>query len=221
VSVVETLRVFHHGSEYSAAMNMAIDEALLLELPVPAVRFYGWRQPAISFGYFSRFADVEGHAAERELVRRWTGGGIVFHGTDLTYSFTVPFSHPLFREPALQIYTKLHRAIENALRDAGIAAALADAPAPRVSDACFANAVRADVLVNGRKVAGAAHRRSRAGLLHQGSIQVEHLAADFARIFASKICPAFETPEVDADLIGRARSIADQKYGTREWLMRR
>src|SRR2546423_1117404 len=41
----------------------------------------------------------------------------------------------------------------------------------RYSDNCFANPVRADVLLDGRKIAGAAQRRTTRGLLHQGSIQ--------------------------------------------------
>jgi hypothetical protein len=36
---------------------------------------------------------------------------------------------------------------------------------------CFANPVRADVMTDGRKIAGAAQRRTRRGLLQQRSIQ--------------------------------------------------
>ena len=65
----------------------------------------------------------------------------------------------------------LHDAIREALKRNGIEATLANSVSPKVSEDCFANAVRADVISEGRKIAGAAHRRSRAGLLHQGSIQ--------------------------------------------------
>ena len=71
-------------------MNMAIDEALLETAVIPTIRFYRWRSPALSFGYFGKFSDVAIYAAERDLVRRWTGGGIVFHGDDLTYSIVIP-----------------------------------------------------------------------------------------------------------------------------------
>ena len=83
-------------SLHSAAMNMAIDEALLESATVPSVRFYGWHSPALSFGYFGRFSDVAIYASERDLVRRWTGGGIVFHGDDITYSIALPSSDPAF-----------------------------------------------------------------------------------------------------------------------------
>ncbi len=67
-------------------MNMAIDEALLEYATVPAIRFYRWHFPALSFGYFGKFRDVVDYVSARDLVRRWTGGGMVFHGEDLTYS---------------------------------------------------------------------------------------------------------------------------------------
>src|SRR5437867_4217598 len=84
------LDVCHDLAAHSAAMNMAIDETLLKSVAVPSIRFYRWQSPALSFGYFGRFADVAIYAGERDLVRRWTGGGIVFHGDDLTYSIVTP-----------------------------------------------------------------------------------------------------------------------------------
>ncbi|MBO0695264.1 MAG: hypothetical protein J2P56_04085, partial [Verrucomicrobia bacterium] len=52
------LDVYREAGAHSAAMNMAIDEALLAHATVPAIRFYRWKSPALSFGYFGRFADV-------------------------------------------------------------------------------------------------------------------------------------------------------------------
>ena len=76
-----------------AAMNMAVDEAMLLsqkEQPNPTLRFYTWSSPAFSFGYFQDIAsevDVEMCRADGiELVKRMTGGGTVVHGWDLTYT---------------------------------------------------------------------------------------------------------------------------------------
>ncbi len=96
MSIFAALDVYHDIAPRSAAMNMAIDEALLESARVPSVRFYRWQSPALSFGYFGRFADVADYADERDLVRRWTGGGIVFHGEDLTYSIVIPANDPVF-----------------------------------------------------------------------------------------------------------------------------
>src|SRR5438132_1891082 len=96
-------------------MNMAIDEALLEHASSPSIRFYRWDHPALSFGYFGKFADVANYSTERDLVRRWTGGGIVFHGDDLTYSIVVPASDSVFTESAISIYENVHLALSNAL----------------------------------------------------------------------------------------------------------
>ncbi len=96
MSIFAALNVYHDIAPRSAAMNMAIDEALLESAAAPSIRFYRWESPALSFGYFGRFADVADKASECDLVRRWTGGGIVFHGEDLTYSIVIPANEPVF-----------------------------------------------------------------------------------------------------------------------------
>jgi len=184
------LEICRDATPRSAAVNMAIDEALLETAKVPSIRFYRWNSPALSFGYFGKFADVANYAPRRDLVRRWTGGGIVFHGDDLTYSIVIPANDPAFSESSMLIYEKIHCALRSALLANGERAELA--PVAGVVDAgaaiidrgytCFANPVRADVMVNGRKVAGAAQRRTRGGLLHQGSIQ---LATGWVRVAAT------------------------------------
>ena len=90
------VHAYQDASARSAAMNMAIDEALLEHATVSSIRFYRWHSPALSFGYFGKFSDVAIYEAERDLVRRWTGGGIVFHGDDLTYSIVIPLGDPAF-----------------------------------------------------------------------------------------------------------------------------
>src|SRR6478609_4312388 len=95
------LTIYHDERPHSGAMNMAIDEALLETVVVPSIRFYRWRSPALSFGYFGRFSDVARYAAQRDLVRRWTGGGIVFHGDDVTYSIVIPMSDAVFDESSI------------------------------------------------------------------------------------------------------------------------
>src|SRR5437764_9514148 len=159
------LHVYDDLEPKAAALNMAVDEALLADATVPILRFYRWRKPSLSFGYFGVYSEVFRQGKEREIVRRWTGGGIVPHGDDLTYSVIIPASHPVFAQSSREIYAALHDAIRRALAANGVDAFLADSAAPKVSENCFANAVRADLMSAGRKIAGAAHRRSRAGLL--------------------------------------------------------
>ncbi len=247
------LDIYYDDDQHSAAMNMAIDEALLDSVAIPSIRFYRWQSPALSFGYFGKFTDVADYLGERDLVRRWTGGGIVFHGEDLTYSIAIPTSDLAFAQSSMLIYEKVHRALAGALVANGEHVELApvagvvDAGAAKlakgtgVSDpgynidrgySCFANPVRADVILNGRKIAGAAQRRTRRGLLQQGSIQLaigrvlptggdvdlgNGLAQRFARALAEARCEK----SLDKSLMERAEKIAEQKYGTDSWLRRR
>jgi len=239
------LRVYHDTASRSAALNMAIDEALLECAEIPSIRFYRWDHAALSFGYFARFAEVASYAKERELVRRWTGGGIVFHRDDLTYSIVIPASDAAFSDSTMSIYEKVHRALRDALASDGKRTELATVAAvcdrriqinsavtDRRYNDCFANPVHADVLVNGQKVAGAAQRRTRTGLLQQGSIQLAtgrvrptgghvDLGNGLAGRFASKLSDRCVEKFLDKRLIKRAREIAAQKYETAAWLQKR
>jgi lipoate-protein ligase A len=273
----ERLTVYQDFTPRSAAMNMAIDEALLEIAKIPSIRFYQWKSPALSFGYFGRFADVGGYAAGRDLVRRWTGGGIVFHGDDLTYSIIIPARDAMFAESSAFIYAAIHSALRDALSIQGQRAELAPAAEAAVTDCenssgadrsynpsscshapvarptahwsvrddgpqgrgysrhlCFANPVRADLMIDDRKIAGAAQRRTRAGLLHQGSIQLAtgrvRVAAatghvdpgnGLAERFARDLSANCVGRKLDDDILNRAQEIAARKYETAAWLHRR
>lgn len=221
LSIFCALDVYNDTDARIGSMNMAIDEALLESVQVPSLRLYRWDHPALSFGYFGHYADVSTYAPERDLVRRWTGGGIVLHGNDLTYSIVIPALDPSFAGSPISIYPAVHGAIRNALLATGREAELAREESPKTSEACFANPVRADVLVNGQKVAGAAQRKTRAGLLQQGSIQHVDLVEDFGPRFAAELSNEPIAKELDDVILNRAAEIAAQKYATSAWLHKR
>ena len=232
-SLFEELDVYTDMSPRSAAMNMAIDEALLESAAIPSIRLYRWQSRALSFGYFGKFSDVAIHASERDLVRRWTGGGIVFHGEDLTYSIVIPASDPAFRQRSLAIYERIHRALAHALNAIGEHAVVAGGVDPgglsvamragvnAAGYSCFANPVSADVMIDGRKIAGAAQRRTRRGLLQQGSIQGVNLDNRFANRFANALSPNCSRFEITEEISQQAQELAQQKYGTDNWLRKR
>jgi lipoate-protein ligase A len=157
-----------------SAWNMALDEALLhsvANIGRPMLRFYGWNEPAATFGYFQKFADIAAWTPLRPLIRRPTGGGLVPHDADWTYSVIIPPPHPWYELRAAESYLQLHRWVAAALRAANIPADLAPAARKEIPGQCFAGAEQHDILLNGRKIAGAAQRRAREGLLIQGSVQ--------------------------------------------------
>jgi lipoate-protein ligase A len=269
MSMFAALDVYYDAAAHSAAMNMAIDEALLDFATVPCVRFYRWHSPALSFGYFGRFSDVAAYAPARDLVRRWTGGGLVFHGEDLTYSIVIPAGDAVYGESSTVIYEKVHRALCDALNANGqravvtgrvdpgrVAVAMRATVVPPLRDErrnsekgdlpfqivgrrtgdrrslvsavtnrryndCFANPVRADVLIDGRKVAGAAQRRTRHGLLQQGSIQGIDVGNTLAERFACALSGEHSERRVGQEILNRARELTLQKYRTHSWLRKR
>ncbi len=224
------LDVYREAGADSAPMNMAIDEALLDRATVPTIRFYRWQSPALSFGYFGRFVDVADYQRERDLVRRWTGGGIVFHGDDITYSIVIPFRDAAFAESSISIYEKIHWALADALSEIGEDAVVAGGVDPggiavatraAVSGSgynCFRNPVRSDVMMDGRKIAGAAQRRTRRGLLQQGSIQGIDVCDNLTEEFAQALSSNCREQKIDIETSKRARELTQQKYGSEGWL---
>ena len=156
------------------AFNMALDEALLEAAASAAsavLRFYAWKQPAASFGYFQKIADLESITLLRPLVRRTTGGGLVPHDRDWTYSIIIPPGHDWYELRAPESYERAHRWIQYAFALLGVVTELAPCCRKEVPGQCFVGYERSDGLWSGRKIAGAAQRRTRSGLLIQGSVQ--------------------------------------------------
>lgn len=204
---------------HAAPLNMAIDEALLHhQAEQPALRIYRWRDPAVSFGYFGPVAEAERVAAGRAMVRRWTGGGIVEHGEDVTYTLIVPRGHDFLQRGAPESYRLIHEVIGGLLENDGVRATVVPVVDSRGEGECFASPVQYDLVAGGRKIAGAAQRRTRWGLLHQGSIRVHAplvgLAEKLAAVFGGKVSRGPVPDEVQRS----AEILAGTKYGTDEWL---
>lgn len=163
-----------------AVANMAADLLLLEKYPQPdRVRYrpFAWSVPAYTFGVSQKWetyrALVPGHM---QLVRRATGGGLVSHLSDWTFALVIPDGHPLCEADAMASYAAVHQALANALQAQGQPVTLVPLPsgdrAFQAPDNCAQRAepndlVRAD---DGRKVAGAAQKRTRHGLLIEGYV---------------------------------------------------
>jgi lipoate-protein ligase A len=162
--------------------NMEEDLLLLYRNPFPdsvILRHYGWEFPCWTCGYSQKFAFVQKTTGgnEKTIFRRATGGGIVPHANDWTFSLVIGGQHPAFKNPPRELYSQVHKVIVETLLGFDIPATLhccgddiANAtPAPE----CFRSPVLSDVLhsVTGEKIAGAAIKKTRNGILLQGSVQ--------------------------------------------------
>jgi lipoate-protein ligase A len=193
-----------------AAWNMALDEALLrtaAQRGRPLLRVYGWMKPAVSIGYFQKFpAELAG---SYEVVRRPTGGGLVYHGEDTTFTVVTPPGHELHRLHTADAYRRIHETIA---RIAG-AKLHGAGNVPQASYECFQRPVPGDVMMDGRKFAGGAQRRSKDGLLHQGSIAGKIDTKQLREAFGFEFCD-YELP---AEVQTLAGLLASEKYRTDVW----
>jgi lipoyl(octanoyl) transferase len=163
-----------NSGKCAAAFNMALDEALLenaARLGKPILRFYGWTEPAATFGYFQKFSEVEAATQLRPLIRRPTGGGIVPHDADWTYSAVFPPGHEWHSLKAEESYRRIHDWLRLAFAELKIETELAPCCKKSLPGQCFSGHEKSDLLWRGKKIAGAAQRRNKLGLLIQGSIQ--------------------------------------------------
>ena len=226
-----------------AAFNMALDEALLenaARLGAPVLRFYGWTQPAATFGYFQKFSEVAAATHLRPLIRRPTGGGIVPHDADWTYSAIFPPGHEWHSLKAEESYRRIHDWLRLALAELKIETELAACckkltPVCRSrgdethsekrlltsspTSACFTGHEKFDLLWHGKKIAGAAQRRNKLGLLIQGSVQPPPMPLpratfhDAMRLVAEKsFGVSWQDFPGDGGLRAAAEKLAAEKY---------
>jgi lipoate-protein ligase A len=170
---------------------MAIDEALLLSFDpatsLPLLRLYGWQPPAISLGRFQDAARVLNldrcHTAGVPVVRRITGGGVIYHADELTYSIvcaphhlpsatSINDSFRLLTSFLLIFYTHLGLAPRYA------ADVCPDQQLGQRTPFCFAGKESYDILVKGKKIGGNAQRRLKEVVFQHGSIPLKNRAEE-------------------------------------------
>jgi lipoate-protein ligase A len=170
----------------NAAVNMAIDEAIFLntlkkEGP-PTLRIYGWKPAAYSLGYFQdASSELDLEACRRDdvaYVRRMTGGGIIYHHQELTYSLTCR-KEDIDAKDIKQSFKKLCSFLIKTYEKMGLKAAYADeiglikADEREFSSFCFAANEACDIIIKGRKIGGNAQRRRKGVIFQHGSIPLK------------------------------------------------
>jgi len=195
---------------------MAIDQALLETTLKPVLRVYRWDQPSISFGYSHSWEALKPTLPPWPVVRRWTGGGVVWHDEDTTYSLIVPISDPWSQTRPLDSYRLIHQSLADGLEHGSLAGDEDRLEGPR----CFESPALFDIMRDGHKVAGAGQRRNRQGLLHQGSIRLP-LGTEFWQRWATVIAREVTSLTAPAvEVLARAEELVVTRYGTIEWLER-
>lgn len=166
----------------SAFENMAVDEAVFRETikneKSPTLRFYGWRRPTVSIGYFQELKSEINFDRCRlsgvDVVRRMTGGKAVYHHDEVTYSLSACRSETLFPDDIAGTYEIISLCLARGLSLLEINAQLAkpDGPAKKthMMSCCFSIPSGNELLVAGKKICGSAQMRTHNGFLQHGSL---------------------------------------------------
>lgn len=201
-------------------MNMAVDQAWLEQSDLPVLRVYTWDQPTVTIGYAQNLAKLQDALPGWPVIRRWTGGGVVMHQEDFTYSVIVPASHPWAETPAVESYRVIHGSLAESLSAHGHPGCRLALPEDLVDGPfCFVAPALHDVIRGPVKVAGAGQRRGRLGFLHQGSVQQVRIAQEFwpqwAAQLAREVVVVRELPEKVRE---RAVELAEKRFSLPQWL---
>ena len=214
-----------------AALNMAFDETLLdfvEKLGAPILRLYRWQEPAATFGYFQKFSEIEAWTPLRPLIRRPTGGGLVPHDRDWTYTVVAPPGSDWYALRAEASYQRVHDWVRRAFVSLKQETTLSDCCVKEAPGRCFAGAEKFDLLWQGQKIAGAAQRRNKLGLLIQGSVQNQPPGArrtdwEAAMLHVASTTWSAEWSELNpsAEMLQHAERLRAEKYSRPEYNQRR
>ena len=194
--------------------NMAIDEAMFFEyasgnIP-PTLRIYSWNPPALSLGHVQdpkRELNLSNCQKEDiSFVRRITGGGVIFHHNELTYSIVCSLDDIKAQDRSVRgVYRRLSSFLIEAYAELGLLAQYSidhaktnNLPVPsnetlaqRRDHFCFASNELYDIVINGKKLGGNAQRRKKNLIFQHGSIPLK-LDLKEAISFMQIIPPALE-----------------------------
>jgi lipoate---protein ligase len=238
------IRVLETGYR-SAAVNMAIDEALIESIDEsPVFRVYGWRPAAVSIGYFQSIRDeVDIEKCSEigvDIVRRLTGGGAVLHEFELTYSFITK----RYPQNIMESYLWICEALLMSIKRLGFNASFVPLN---------------DVVINGKKVSGSAQTRRRGVLLQHGTVLLnvdvdkmfsilkvpsekirdkiikdvkqrvtslegitfDDMASSLKTSFATKFDARLVSDFLSTNEVSRAKCLTEEKFSSKEWNFRR
>ncbi|HXF28692.1 MAG TPA: lipoate--protein ligase family protein, partial [Chlamydiales bacterium] len=160
------------GSQ-TAEWQMERDRELIANLSyltAPLIRFYEWHTPSITYGCFIDPTEyLRREISGFELAKRPTGGGILFHLNDFAFTVAVPHSHPRFSPNVLDNYRWINETVVKAISKCDDCDAITLQPKSvekaSLRHFCMATPTQYDLLLNGKKVGGAAQRKTNFGFV--------------------------------------------------------
>lgn len=178
---MKTFKLIQSGSN-NAEYNMALDEQIFnryLDDGVGVFRIYGWEEPSFTYGFSQRpqeEIDLERCAADGiQVAKRITGGGILFHDDEITYSFVCGKDDISEPQGVFVAYRQICKFLIRFYESLGLAPGFAletkdfkQKCAPH--ELCSAAYEKYDIVITGRKIGGNAQKRKRQVVFQHGSI---------------------------------------------------
>jgi lipoate-protein ligase A len=159
--------------------NMAVDEYLYQQAQkkqATYIRFYTWLRPTASLGCSQEVSRVinlkECRRRGVDVVRRMTGGKMVLHHLEVTYSVSSGETD-VFTSTLEGSYRLISEALMKGLELMGLEPSLASSTSSayaRSNLPCFAYPARNEIEIRGKKIIGSAQKRSGSDFIQHGSI---------------------------------------------------
>ncbi len=213
--------------------QMAADEIMCDSLPEKFIlRFYNWKEPGITFGYSQRYNFVMDTLSKETkqntpLIRRPTGGGVVHHEKDLTFSFIFHYPEEFFKP--LEIYNRIHNAIniQYALSGRKFDVFKEEKTNYDINNPvmdCFKKPVDMDILHNGKKALGGALRKFGDYTLYQASLQIDKARENevfHKNIIANALSKEFNidwlSEKLNTERLSKLKELVQSKFMSDEW----
>ncbi len=161
----------------SAKINMATDDALISSFDnndMPILRVYHWTK-SFTIGVSQNFSSYSfSNEYNGDYAKRVTGGGVLFHGHDLSYSLVIP-TELLKSYNIKQSYEMICYFLLNFYKKLGLKTSFAkddEAVSLSKNEFCQVGFEAYDILVNGQKIGGNAQRRTKKVIFQHGSIPI-------------------------------------------------
>jgi lipoate-protein ligase A len=183
----------------SAASNMALDEEIFKGYSgdgIGVLRLYRWQKPAFTYGFSQNpesQIDLSACLADGVgVARRITGGGVLFHNDEITYSFVCNKADVGESQKVLVDYRNICQFLMRFYESLGLhpvfaleAAGFKDWRASH--ELCSAAHEKYDIVIGARKIGGNAQKRNRQVIFQHGSIPCR-INWDLVRKYL-KFCP--------------------------------